>query len=89
MDKYSVCPECRGEGKIVHRGLSVWTESDRFEDPESFEAMMEGRYDVTCDRCNGLRVVTTESELEFNEQRENHFEMLREQGIYPGSKDWF
>jgi len=87
--EYELCPQCRGSGKMVHRALSVWTQEDRYADPDGFEDMMRGCYDVVCDRCNGLRVVTVESEREFSERRQDHFTMLREQGIYPGNPDYF
>lgn len=87
--KYIVCPQCEGEGSMVNRAVSVWTESDRDEDPEGFEAMLEGRYDVACDMCGGKRVVTQSEEDDFRERRQDHFLMLREQGIYPGSPDYF
>ena len=88
MSKYEVCPQCEGEGKMVNRAVSVWTASDREEDPEGFEAMMNGDYDVLCDCCKGLRVVTPERLEEFHEERRDHRTMLAEQGIYPGSPDY-
>ena len=87
--EWEVCPQCEGEGKMVHPALSVWTESDRAEDPESFEAMLEGRYDVVCDRCNGLRVVDAESEERYAEDVRDRHTRLMESGIYPGSPDWY
>lgn len=89
MAKYEVCPRCEGEGKIVHPGLSVWTESDRWEDPEGFEDMMSGRYDVTCPECHGLRVVTENQEEEYEERRRDEHTRLAESGIYPGSRDYY
>lgn len=53
--KYRVCPKCDGEGVIVNPVLSVWTQDDIADDPESFEAMLEGRYDQTCNLCGGKR----------------------------------
>ena len=86
---YQVCPQCKGEGTMVNRAVSVWTYADRIADPDGFEAMLRGVYNVPCDRCNGLRVVTHESERRFAHDREDHFTMLREQGIYPGNPDYF
>lgn len=54
---YEVCPECRGHGQTVHRALSVWTEEDRYADPDGFEDMMQGVYDVVCGTCRGERVI--------------------------------
>jgi DnaJ-class molecular chaperone len=86
--KYEVCPRCEGEGTIVHPSLSVWTESDRAEDPESFDAMMHGAYDVQCTECHGRRVVTTQDHTDFLERQADHRVRLMESGIYPGSPDW-
>lgn len=86
--KYEVCPRCEGEGTIVHPSLSVWTESDRDDDPEGFESMMRGAYDVACTECGGRRVVTAEDEADYAERQRDHRVMLAEQGIYPGSRDW-
>lgn len=87
--KYHVCPTCEGEGTIVNRAVSVWTESDRAEDPEGFQDMLQGRYDVTCDQCGGKRVVTQQEDAEYAERRRDYFTRLQEQGIYPGSRDYF
>jgi hypothetical protein len=48
-----ICERCRGEGKHVHDAYSVWTDEDRYEDPECFEDMLDGKYDVTCEACHG------------------------------------
>jgi hypothetical protein len=44
VTKWHVCPECQGEGEVVHPALSVWTQDDILEDPESFEEMRRGTY---------------------------------------------
>jgi DnaJ-class molecular chaperone len=87
--KFEVCPTCEGEGKMVNRAVSVWTESDRYEDPDGFADMMDGHYDVVCDECNGKRVVTAEDHEDFEESRKDYFYRLQESGIYPGSPDYF
>ncbi len=87
--KYRVCPQCEGEGRMVARHSQVWTESDRDEDPEGFQNMLEGRYDVACDMCKGLRVVTAAQIKEFHHRRDDHFTQLQEMGIYPGSSDYY
>lgn len=87
--KYEVCPQCEGEGKMVNRAVSVWTAYDRDEDPEGFEDMMNGLYDVPCDMCQGKRVVTPQRLEEFEDERRDHFTRLQESGIYPGSRDYF
>ena len=86
--KYQVCPQCEGSGTMVHRSLSVWTAEDRYEDPDGFEDMMNGAYDVSCDMCDGQRVVTREDLQAFQHRREDHYTMLMESGIGPGHRDW-
>jgi len=51
--KWSICDDCDGEGNRVHPDLSVWTESQRAEDPDGFVSMMRGEYDVPCETCKG------------------------------------
>lgn len=70
MTEWELCPECRGEGKVVHPALSVWTEEDRYEDPEGFEDMMAGMYDQRCKRCDGRRVVEADNEEEQEDWEE-------------------
>lgn len=69
--KWSICPDCDGEGMIVHPALSVWTQEDRYEDPDGFESMMEGDYDVPCIRCSGTGKVTLDTEEDFHEDLED------------------
>lgn len=60
--KWAICGRCHGDGKIVHPALSVWTESDRREDPDGFETMMRGGYDIRCDECGGSGKVRVEDD---------------------------
>ena len=87
--KYSVCPRCEGEGSTVHPYVSVWTESDRAEDPEGFDDMLRGVYDVPCPECGGKRVVTAEDEADYQEREQDRRTAMYEDGIYPGSPDWY
>jgi len=86
---YRVCPRCGGSGAMVMRAASVWAAEDRDADPEGFEEMLAGTYDVTCDRCKGRRVVTAASDRAFKQDESDRFTRLRECGIYPGSPDYF
>ena len=61
---WTVCPEGRGQGSYVHPAVSVWTESDRDEDPEGFSDMLRGDYDVSCEVCEGRRVVPDTTEFQ-------------------------
>jgi len=63
-----ICPECNGEGTIVHPACSVWTQDDIAEDPDSFEEMMRGTYDVTCNTCHGSGKIREPTEEELQDQ---------------------
>ncbi len=57
--KCVVCPKCDGSGKHVNpsidgNGLSA---EDFAEDPDFAEAYFSGRYDVSCETCNGNNVI--------------------------------
>ena len=51
-----VCPTCDGKG-TSSAYLGAFSGDDMREDPEFFEDYMAGRYDRTCEECNGLRVI--------------------------------
>lgn len=57
--EYTVCSGCQGKGKHVHRAIDGHglTREDFDEDPDFAEAYFSGRYDVTCEECDGARVV--------------------------------
>ena len=57
--KWAVCPVCEGEGKHVNPSIDAGglSSEDFCEDHEFAEAYMDGVYDVTCNRCEGKRVV--------------------------------
>lgn len=69
--KYRVCSRCDGEGKIVNPAVSVWTHQDRVDDPEGFEGMLRGDYNVTCPKCRGNRVTTRSDEEEYRHNVED------------------
>jgi len=87
--KYRVCPKCQGHGSIVNPYVSVWTAEDRDNDPDGFESMMAGDYDVTCPECSGKRVVTRQDEEDYREREADRRVQMMESGIYPGSRDWY
>ena len=89
--EWEVCPGCRGEGTQVRVEFSVWTEDDRFNDPEGFEEMMSGRYDEVCRVCEGRRVVKPEhiaahedrrSELRMRAMEDGDWESYQLYGVY-------
>ena len=63
---WMICPECEGEGTMVHPACSVWTQDDRAEDPDGFEAMMHGAYDIRCAHCGGSGKVKEDFQDEFD-----------------------
>lgn len=68
MSRWSICSRCEGEGTTVHPALSVWTQEDRYNDPDGFEEMMNGRYDVRCPKCHGSGKVLQEDEDDYAER---------------------
>ena len=52
-----VCPECNGDGTVVHPALANWTAEEIHSDPETFDQMLAGTYDRPCSRCRGRRVI--------------------------------
>jgi len=57
--RYEVCSRCQGKGTHVNpaidgNGLSA---EDFAEDPDFEEAYFAGHYDITCQECQGQRVV--------------------------------
>ncbi len=62
--RFEVCPCCEGKGSRVNpavdgHGISP---EEFAEDPDFEEAYFSGRYDITCDECQGLRVVMVPDE---------------------------
>ncbi|MHC4214246.1 MAG: hypothetical protein ACYSWP_12835 [Planctomycetota bacterium] len=85
MTEFKVCPRCRGTGRHVHEALSVWTEDDRREDPEGFDNMRAGDYDVACGLCGGEKVVEDSEEADEarREDAEDRRIRMMESGIWP------
>lgn len=54
-----VCDVCRGEGKMVNRSIdgNGLSPDDYDLDEDFWDDYHSGYYDVTCDECNGLRVI--------------------------------
>ena len=58
---YEVCPTCDGKGSHVNpsidsHGISA---EEMYDDPEFAEDYFGGAYDVSCNECEGRRVVLT------------------------------
>ena len=55
---FVVCPACRGNGKHVNVAIDAGGLSEEMmDDPDFYADYMGGTYDVTCNRCEGKRVV--------------------------------
>ncbi len=79
MAKYQVCPQCQGEGRIVHPALSCPSSED-WSDPDFRENYMTGAYDIECPCCKGKRVVTTDDIKSYKEDLQIAHEMAMEMG---------
>lgn len=57
--KYEVCWRCEGKGTHVNPSIDGHglTRDDFADDPDFAEAYFEGRYDITCQTCNGRNVL--------------------------------
>lgn len=69
--KYSVCPDCEGEGRYLNEALrtEALSEEDAC-DPEFLEEIEMGLHHVTCRTCKGLRVVTHEQYEKYERDQE-------------------
>ena len=77
MDKYEVCKRCRGEGKHVNSaidGNGLTAEDFASLGPDFEEDYFGGAYDVTCEECNGLRVVQTYESMTEEEKEDADFD---------------
>ncbi len=55
---YGVCPVCDGKGKHVNPAIDAGGLSEEMmEDEEFLDGYQNGVYDVTCNRCDGKKVV--------------------------------
>lgn len=86
---WAVCPVCDGEGTHVNPaidegGLSA---DDFYEDPDFAEEYQSGAYDVTCNKCQGRRVV---HEVDLDKLPENvreaYLESLAEDAAYESER---
>jgi DnaJ-class molecular chaperone len=65
---WEICPNCHGDGSHSKR-LGV-VDPDDWE-PEEFDEYLAGRYDATCERCNGTgKIKELDEERLTPEQRE-------------------
>lgn len=54
--KRAVCHQCNGDGMMENPAIGVLTEHD-LEDADFREALLEGRYDIRCECCQGNKVI--------------------------------
>jgi len=69
----AVCQQCDGTGKHDHPSFSGGISYSEFEEDEDFHrSYMRGDYDVTCELCEGERVISViDDESLTKEQRED------------------
>ena len=76
--KFTVCPECEGEGYVGTLGAYTADEfHEAFEDFDEYSTIHEASK-VACVCCKGLRVVTAERLAERQEEREYEAEVAAE-----------
>lgn len=87
--KYEVCPTCGGRGSYVNPSIDshgiTAEEWDTWDDEER-EGYFAGYYDITCEECEGLRVVrvpdweklTDDQKRLWQEREECFYGMARE-----------
>ena len=82
--KYEVCEVCMGEGKYVNPGIDrngiTGDEWDRDFSHEMKEEYLSGGYDVTCQYCEGNRVVHVVDEERCDEEDTKNF-LLHKQEV--------
>ena len=78
--RFEVCGTCRGKGSHVNPSIdSHGISAEEFaEDPDFEEAYFEGRYDVTCNECGGLRVTPQVDERALTEAQKAQYELWLE-----------
>lgn len=85
--RFEVCSRCEGKGKHVDPAVDEGgiSPEEFAEDPDFEEGYFEGRYDVTCHECDGLRVsevvdeerVTDAQRPALDAYREHHESVAR------------
>jgi DnaJ-class molecular chaperone len=77
--KFEVCPRCQGSGKHDHPAFANgFSQEDMAEDPDFAEEYRGGRYDVTCERCKGKRVIAVPDEDKCTAVQLSALEQYRE-----------
>lgn len=68
-EKYQVCPVCQGEGTTVNPNIDAHglSPEDFHDDPDFAEDYHSGVYDITCQACEGKRVITAKRLEELEE----------------------
>ncbi len=64
VERWEICERCEGEGRHVHEALRCWTQEDIRDDPDGFQTMMGGGFDVPCRECRGSGKVKIRIEVE-------------------------
>lgn len=91
--KYRVCPTCEGTGTTVNPNVDAHglTAEDFYDDPDFAEDYRSGIYDIPCNACRGLRVVTAERLRELADNAAARRLAAREDGdfeAYTIAGDW-
>ena len=79
--KFEMCNKCEGKGKHVNDAIDGHgiSREEFDQDPDFEEAYFSGRYDVTCEECNGLRVEAIIDEDKLSAKQKEVFELYIDQ----------
>jgi hypothetical protein len=73
---YTVCPRCHGNGKHVNPsidGHGISGDDECWDDDDFREMYFGGGYDVTCEECDGVRVVLVVDEDRASAEQLAHY----------------
>lgn len=75
---YEVCHKCDGKGTHVNPAVDGHgiSREEFDEDPEFREAYMSGVYDITCQHCEGLRVIPVINEEKLTDEQKKIYEIV-------------
>ena len=83
--KWEICPYCSGEGHVDNPAFSDGISGEDWAnewDEDEREAYMSGRYDVTCEECDGSGKIQEPDVSTLTEDAQRHYEEKCQQEYY-------